>query len=73
LLGTEAETPIATDDEFYYEPEYKVLICKRCKQAVRGLETHLEDAHRLNKKERQPLINRYSALQLAKPEDVLVP
>ena len=73
MLGTEAETPIATNDEFYYELEYKVLICKRCKQAVRGLETHLEDAHRLNKKERQSLFNRYSTLQLAKPEDVLVP
>ena len=73
MLGTEAETPLATDDEFNYEPKYKVLICKRCKQAVRGLETHLEDTHGLNKKERQSFLNRYSALQLAKLEDVLIP
>jgi hypothetical protein len=29
------------------ELEYKVLICKKCKHAIRGLETHLEDAYRL--------------------------
>ena len=73
MLKTKAETLITTNNEFNYKLKYKVLICKRCKQAVRGLKTHLEDAYRLNKKERQSLFNRYSALQLAKLEDVLVP
>ena len=36
--------------------EYKVLICKKYKHAIRGLETHLEDAYRLKKKERRLLL-----------------
>jgi hypothetical protein len=37
MLGTKAETFIVTNNEFYYKPKYKVLICKRCKQAVKGV------------------------------------
>jgi hypothetical protein len=47
-----------------------VLICKKCKHVVKGLETHLEDAHGLKKKERRPLLNRYNTLLLTKLEDV---
>jgi len=51
-----------------------VLICKKHKQAVKGLERHLKDAHGLRKrKERQPLVNHYAELTLAKPEDVATP
>jgi hypothetical protein len=71
---SEAATLVSTgDDDFQYNPEYKVLICKKCKHAIRGLETHLEDAHGLKKKERRPLLDRYSTLLLAKPEDVYTP
>ena len=72
-LGTEAATLVVTTDNFYYDPDYKVLICKKCKHAIRGLETHLEDAHGLKKKERQPLLKHFSSLFLAKPEDVQAP
>jgi hypothetical protein len=50
-----------------------VVLCKKCKQAIRGLETHLEDTHRLKKKERLPLLDRYNSFLLAKPEDVHTP
>jgi hypothetical protein len=50
-----------------------VLICKKCKHAIRGLETYLEDAHGLKKKERRPLLDRYNLLFLAKPKDVYIP
>ena len=74
MLMSKAATLISSgDNNFQYNPEYKVLICKKCKHAVRGLETHLEDAHRLKKKERQPLLDHYSTLLLVKPEDVYTP
>ncbi len=74
ILGTEAATQVATTDDFYYEPKYKLLICKKHKRAVQSLDGHLRDAHGLKKKkERLPLLDRYKALLLAKPEDVLTP
>ena len=61
MLVSKAVTLVSSsDDDFQYNPEYKVLICKKCKHTVKGLETHLEDAYRLKKKERRPLLNRYS-------------
>jgi hypothetical protein len=62
-----------TDDDFYYEPNYKVLICKKHKQAVKGLDTHLREVHRLTKKERRLLVDRFAMLTLAKPNDVITP
>jgi hypothetical protein len=50
-----------------------VLIYKKYKHIIRGLETHLEDAYKLKKKERRPLLDRYSTLLLIKPEDVYTP
>jgi hypothetical protein len=70
-LGTKAATQFATTDDFYYKAKYKVLICKKHKQAVKGLERHLKDAYGLRKrKERQPLVNHYAELTLANPKDV---
>jgi hypothetical protein len=74
ILETETATQIVTTNDFYYEAEYKVLICKKHKQAVKGLERHLKDVHRLRKrKERQLLVDHYAELTLAKPEDVVTP
>ena len=71
---SEAATLVSSnDDDFQYNPEYKVLIYKKCKYIIRGLETHLEDAYRLKKKERRPLLDRYNTLLLIKPEDVYTP
>jgi hypothetical protein len=50
-----AGTQALIDDEFHYEPDYQVLICRHHKQAVKGLKRHLEDAHGLKKKERPHL------------------
>jgi hypothetical protein len=73
-LGTKAATWVATIDDFYYKAEYKVLICKKHKQAVKGLERHLKDAHRLRKrKERRLLVDHYAELTLANPKDVATP
>jgi hypothetical protein len=59
-------------NDFYYKAEYKVLICKKHKQAIKGLERHLKDIYRLKKrKERQLLVDHYAELTLAKPEDVV--
>ena len=61
------------DNNFQYNPEYKVLIYKKYKYIIRGLETHLEDAYGLKKKERRLLLDCYSILLLVKPEDVYTP
>jgi hypothetical protein len=71
---SEAVTLVSSsDDDFQYNPEYKVLIYKKCKYTIRGLETHLEDTYRLKKKERRPLLDRYNILLLVKPEDIHTP
>ena len=38
------------DDIFYYEPSYKVLICKYHGLAVVGINAQLKDAYNLRKK-----------------------
>jgi hypothetical protein len=74
MLMFKAETLVSSsDDDFQYNPEYKILICKKCKHAIKGLKTYLEDAYGLKKKERRPLLDRYNLLFLAKPEDVYTP
>ena len=51
-----------------------MLICKRYKQAVKGLDTHLKDAYGLRKKkEQQPIIDSYARLALANPKDITTP
>jgi hypothetical protein len=47
-----------------------MLICKKCKHAIKRFKTHLEDAYRLKKKEKRLLLDRYNSLFLVKPEDV---
>jgi len=51
-------------DEFYYEADYHVLICKTHGLGVVGLEKHLKDKHGLLKKERQPILERYAGLAI---------
>ena len=61
-------------DDFHYDADYKILICKKHKKAVKGLDRHLKDAHGLRKrKDRQPLIDHYTQFILARPEDVATP
>ena len=60
-----------TVDDFYYKTEYKVLIYKIYKRAVKSLDRHLKDAHNLRKKkERQPLLNHYTKFKFIILEDV---
>jgi hypothetical protein len=61
------------DDTFEYYPEYEVLLCLVHKQAIRSLDSHLRDAHRLEKERRQPLLEKYRSLALRHPKDVDVP
>ena len=74
-MTDEAEAVLqqTNDEPFSYEPQYKVLICKKHQHAVRGLETHLRKAHGLNKIERAPIITRYDALSLLDPKQVPLP
>jgi hypothetical protein len=58
---TEAEAQASIEDAFHYEPDYQVLICRWHQQAIKGLKNHLEDAHGLKKKERQPYLEHYGA------------
>lgn len=47
------------------------MICKKHKRAVKGLDRHLKDTHRLRKrKERQLLLDHYTRFTLARLEDV---
>jgi hypothetical protein len=60
--------------DFQYEADYKVLICKAHQQAVKGLDTHLRDAHGLSTiKERQPILDQYSSFFLLPPKAVPLP
>lgn len=62
---------IRIDDMFYYEANYKVLICKYHGLAVVGLNGHLKDTHNLRKKkDRQLFLDRFAGLAIAKPADV---
>lgn len=62
-----------SDDVFEYNAEYQVLICKIHRQAVRSLDTHLSAVHRLGKKRRVPLLEKYGSCLLLPPKDVKVP
>ena len=74
MLVSEAETLVlSSDNDFQYNPEYKIFIYKKYKYTIRGLEIYLEDAHRLKKKERQLLLDWYNSLFLVKPEDIYIP
>jgi hypothetical protein len=45
-------------NNFEYNLEYKVLICREHKQAVKGLDQYLKDAYGLKtKKERQLILD----------------
>lgn len=71
---SEAETSALANPEFYYDTEYQVLVCKYHGLAVVGLDGHLRDAHGLRKKkERQPILDRYTGLVLVKPREVAIP
>jgi uncharacterized C2H2 Zn-finger protein len=72
---TEVTIPATFDDIFHYEPNYKVLICKLHREAIKGLEGHLKRSHGLKKADRQPYLDYLARLQLqlAKPKDVPIP
>lgn len=70
---SKAETSVLANPEFHYDIHYQVLICKYHGLAIVRLDGHLKDAHGLQKKkERQPILDRYTGLTLAKPQEVAV-
>jgi hypothetical protein len=46
------------DDTFEYNVEYEVLFCALHCTCVRGLDTHLRQAHNLRKDRRKPLLKK---------------
>jgi hypothetical protein len=60
-------------NNFEYNLKYKVLICREYKQAVKRLDQHLKNAHRLKtKKKRQLILDQYSPFVLLLPKNVLL-
>lgn len=71
---THVTTETKFSNVFHYDAEYKVLICKIHKRAVRGLSKHLNDAHGIRtQKERRPFVDHFAGCVLAKPSDVAIP
>lgn len=61
-------------DDFFYDPEFKLLICKKHKSGIKGLDRHLKDAHGLRKKkERQSLLDHFAQFDLVRPQEVATP
>ena len=74
LMMSPGPAEIRLDDTFHYDADYKVLICKYHGQGVVGFERHLKDAHNIrNKRDRLPFLERFAGLEIAKPQDVVLP
>jgi hypothetical protein len=68
-----AETLVLfNNNNFQYNPEYKVFIYKKYKYTIRGLEMYLKDIYKLKKKEKRLLLDWYNSLFLVKPEDIYI-
>lgn len=57
----------------YYDPDYKVLICKEHGYAIRNLRLHLRDYHSIRQKIQKEIVKKYSEYALLGPRDVLLP
>jgi hypothetical protein len=57
----------------HYNAEYKVLICREHRYAVRGLYAHLQQQHAVATKVQRILCERYGSLALVEPKDVRLP
>src|ERR1700710_1926368 len=59
----------------YYVATNRVLICKECRYAIQpsAISRHLKDLHHIYRSDRQELVNYTQSLDLAKPEDVVLP
>ncbi|KAH7020668.1 hypothetical protein B0J12DRAFT_746545 [Macrophomina phaseolina] len=68
-----ALTAETAGDALHYEPDFKVLICKEHRYAVRNLDQLLRDAHLVTAKDRRAIVEKYAGLALARPEEVQLP
>ena len=70
-------TNIKEDDYFLYLSEYRVLICRACKYAIRsqgGIQRHFQKRHAsLPLSIRKTLVEYASQLQLIVPENIHIP
>jgi Orsellinic acid/F9775 biosynthesis cluster protein D len=57
----------------HYNVEYKVLICREHRYAIRGLYAHLQQQHLVATNIRRILVERYGSLALVEPKDVRLP
>ena len=57
----------------YYDDEYKVLICREHRYAIRNLDTHLRDKHGIAIKRRRIIVDSCASLALARPTEVRQP
>lgn len=57
----------------YYNPQYRVLVCRHHQYAVRNLATHLRLEHRVRRKERLLIEGAFRACELVDPMHVSVP
>lgn len=63
------------EDLLHPLPAYRVVICKPCRYAVHpgAIPRHLKDIHRILRARRRPFIDYASQLDLAAPENVILP
>ena len=57
----------------HFNSKYGVLLCSDHGYAVRCLNTHLRDSHKLSSKERNPILQQYQHHILVNPNDVTMP
>ena len=58
---------------FFYQSDYKILICEQHGYAIRNLETHLQREHHLSHIERKSIVQQYQSKNLLLPNLVQWP
>jgi hypothetical protein len=66
---------LTPSDLFHYIHSYRVLICRPCQYAIQpqGISRHLKSLHNIHRSSRRPFIEYASNLDLADPQDVILP
>lgn len=67
--------PLQPSELLHYLPAYRVLICKECHYAIQpsAISGHLKDLHHIYRSHRRTFMEYVLRLDLANPEDVVLP
>lgn len=61
------------EELLYYNPDYKVLVCKGYGYALQNLEHHLQDYHLITLRTRKATVRKYAHCQVLGPASVRLP